>query len=153
MFDLLKGGIGLLALYVTIKWLYVVMKSGRGNCSYSLFQVCLNLHNKVQCFESALQPVTVSVGAFTIVQLALGLKVHVVYNEAMAGRVGVHFIALAHQSKQGIGVSPSLSVNSSRNKWCSPEYYLVELCLAVLVSCTPPLGLGETNSMAFINRM
>lgn len=92
------------------------MKSERGNCSYSLFQVCLNLHNKVECFESALQPVTVSVGAFTIVQLAPGLKVHVVYNEAMARRVGVHFIALAHQSKQRMGVSPSLSVNSLRNK-------------------------------------
>lgn len=129
------------------------MKSERGNCSYSLFQVCLNLHNKVQCFESALQPVTVSVGAFTIVQLAPGLKVHVVYNEAMARRVGVHFIALAHQSKQRMGVSPSLSVNSLRNKLCSPEYYLVEFCLVVLISCTPPRGLGETNSMVYINRM
>lgn len=116
MFNLLKGGIGLLALYVTFKGLYVVTEGERGNCSYSLFQVCLNLHNKVQRFESALQPVTVCVGAFTIVQLAPGLKVHIVYNEAMARRVGVHFIALAHKGKQRMGVRPSLSVNSSRNK-------------------------------------
>lgn len=125
------------------------MKSERGNCSYSLFQVGLNLHNKVQCFESALQPVTVSVGAFTIVQLAPGLKVHVVYNEAVARRVGIHFVALAHQSKQKMGVSPSLSVKYSRNKWCSPEYCLVEFCLVVLVSCTPPQGLGETSNMVY----
>lgn len=65
----------------------------------------------------------------------------------MSWRVGIHFIALAHKRKQRISCKLHLSVNSSRNKWCSPEDYRVEFCLVVLVLCTPPQELLGNNNM------
>ena len=64
--------------------------------SYSLFQVCFNFNNKVERLESFLQLVTVYVGPFAIAQLAPRFKLHVVYDEAVSARAGIHFIALQH---------------------------------------------------------
>lgn len=66
----------------------------RGNDSYSLFEVGLNFHNEVEGLESALKLVTVYVGAFAVAQFTLRVKLHVVYDEAMATRTGIHFVAL-----------------------------------------------------------
>lgn len=123
---------------------------GRRNDSHPLFQVCLNLHNEVERLESALQLVAVYVGPFAVAQLALGFKLHVVYDEAMSARAGVHFIALTHthrrRKQRKIFDKDNLLlqhlffllvVNSLIHKWCSPEYYPVEFCLEALVSCSP----------------
>lgn len=69
----------------------------------------------------------------------------------MSWRAGIHFIALAHKRKQRISCKLHLSVNSSRDKWCSPEDYRVEFCLVVLVLCTPPQELLG-NNMIYVNR-
>lgn len=91
MFDLLKCERGLLA--GAQKGLHVVFPSEDWD-SYSLLQVRLDVHDKVERLESALQLVTVYVGAPAIAELALGVKLHVVYDEAVSTRAGVHFIAL-----------------------------------------------------------
>lgn len=108
-----------------------------------MFQVCLHLHNEVERLESALQLVTVYVGAFAIVQLALRFKLHVVYDEAMPAWAGVHFIALTHiftekgsrEAKYNKLIWQAVSFYGlyEINKWCSPEYYPVWSCLLFLV--------------------
>lgn len=75
-----------------LKGFYVI--SGRWNDSHSLFQVCLDFHNEVECLEPLLQLVAVYVGPFSTAQLTLGFKLHVVYDEAMSAGAGIHFIAL-----------------------------------------------------------
>lgn len=62
--------------------------------SYSLPQVCLHFHNKVERLEAPLQFVTVYVRPLAVVKIALGFKLHVVYDKAVSAWAGVHFIAL-----------------------------------------------------------
>lgn len=59
-----------------------------------MLQVRLDVHDKVERLESALQLVTVDVGPPAIAELALGVKLHIVYDQAVSARAGVHFIAL-----------------------------------------------------------
>lgn len=83
-----------------LKGFYVISGHERWNDSHSLFQVCLDFNNEVECLEPVLQLVTVYVGPFSTAQLALGFKLHVVYDEAMSAGAGIHFIALTDTHTQ-----------------------------------------------------
>lgn len=61
-----------------------------------LFQVFSHFHNEVERLESVLHLVTVYTGSWSTLQLALGLKVLIVYDEAVSTRAGIHFITLTY---------------------------------------------------------
>ena len=122
--------------------------------SYFLFQVCFHFHNKVESLESSLQLLTIYVGPSAILQLALRLKLHVVYDEAKTTRPGIHLIALTHTKGKQLLQTISMKVmQDTEFRWltnlrqtCSclmwvnerylPEDYPVAFCPVVLVCST-----------------
>lgn len=89
---------GLAVSSTTTSWT-VLKLEGHKKGSYSLPQVCLHFHDEVERLEAPLQFVAVYVRPLAVVKIALGFKLHVVYDKAVSAWAGVHFIALMEKEE------------------------------------------------------
>lgn len=98
--------------------------NGKKKVSHSLLQVCLDFNNKVEGFESSCQPLTIYVGASAIILSTVRFEVHVVYDEAMTTRAGIHFIILWKQKvKEGRRIRiHNWRLNRSLKAWLVATY-------------------------------